>query len=425
VRKSRIERRGISIVLALALVLITAASAQAARPVLVAKYEAATFNVTGTEGTSYLRKSGNNPRFTSAGSLLIMYGTGGVPQTASITVDTTADANRIILPVRGQECSDPAQSSVGHWPHFTVAVDGSEVISTYATRLMWQRATARVDVPAGHHTFTITYDNDLSSQGVCDRNLRVDYIALYRVGTDAPPHPQTVWAPIGSKPLSDAEAASLVTHEPEIRPENAAANNYVPTDAELAAFHTAQDPSRPPVDYNPLSKYVTGRPGLVDPSTDDLIQWAAHKWGIPEDLIRAQMATESWWRQSTLGDRATVSPTAYGQYPPQARIAGTSDVYESMGISQIKWRPDGSLHTGTDPLRWKSVAFNLDFYAATIRFYYDGLCSWCTTGYSAGQEWNSVGAWFNPQPWLNLGQLNYIDRVQGNLADSPWDDPAF
>jgi hypothetical protein len=137
------------------------------------------------------------------------------------------------------------------------------------------------------------------------------------------------------------------------------------------------------------------------------------------------MVIESSWRQSTLGDRATVPPSWYGQYPPQARIAGTSDVYQSMGISQIKWQPDNSLHTGTEPLRWKSVAFNLDFYGATVRYYYDGLCDWCAPGYSAGQDLNSIGAWFNPHPWLNAAQLSYIARVTATLADRTWEDPGF
>jgi hypothetical protein len=381
--------------------------------------------VSGIEGTSYLRKVGtNDPRFTSAGSLLVMFGTDGTPQTASITVDTLAPASRIIVPVRGEMCRDPGRTPPGRWPHFTVSIDGTTVISTFATRLRWHKATARVDVPAGRHTFAVTFDNDFSDPGVCDRNLRVDYLALYGVtGSDPVPFPQTEWAPVGTRPLADSEAAALITHQPETRPENVAANNYRPSDSDLGAFFASTDPSGvTPVRYNPLARYVTGRPGLSDPSTDDLIQWAAHKWGIPEDLMRAQMVTESSWRQSTLGDRASVPPAWYDQYPPQAQIPGTSDVYQSMGIAQVKWRPDNSLHTGTEPLRWKSVAFNLDFYAATVRYYYDGLCSWCTLGYGAGQDWNSVGAWFNPQPWLNSGQLSYVQRVMDNLANRTWED---
>ena len=41
------------------------------------------------------------------------------------------------------------------------------------------------------------------------------------------------------------------------------------------------------VAFNPYYRYVDGRDGLLRPSTDDLIQWAAHKWGIPENWLRA------------------------------------------------------------------------------------------------------------------------------------------
>jgi hypothetical protein len=163
----------------------------------------------------------------------------------------------------------------------------------------------------------------------------------------------------------------------------------------------------------------------VNPSTDDLIQWTAHKWGIPEDWIRAQMAVESWWTQTDLGDRATVSGSWYSLYPTQSRVAGTSDVYQSMAISQVKWRPDGSDDPGTEPLRWKSTAFALDFYAAKIRFFYNGHCSWCANGYAAGQQWNSIGGWYEPYPWGNSGQQGYIAKVQSDLANRVWAQSGF
>jgi hypothetical protein len=240
------------------------------------------------------------------------------------------------------------------------------------------------------------------------------------------PSPQTAWVAPGSKPLSDARAAAQVTPQLETRSANASANDYVPTDAELSAFYSAKNNyGQPVVQWNPLLSYVTGRPGLSHPSTDDLIQWVAHKWGIPEDWIRAEMVTESWWRMSTLGDRTTVSSSWYSMYPPQARVAGTSDVYESLGIAQVRWIPDGSVGAGTEPLRWKSTAFNLDYYAATLRYYYDGLCSWCTSGYGAGQAWNSVGAWFSPYPWNNSGAQSYIHNVQTELANRTWASSGF
>jgi hypothetical protein len=244
--------------------------------------------------------------------------------------------------------------------------------------------------------------------------------------TPATPAPQADWPAVGTNPLSDAQAAALVTHVPETRPNNAAANDYVPSDAELQAFHAALDNMGQRGDVvNPLRAYVTGRTGLGHPSTDDVIQWAAHKWGIPEDWMRAQAVVETYWRQEVLGDRTTVAPALYAQYPPQAQVPGTSDAFQSMGLMQVRWVPDGSLNPGTEPLRWKSTAFNVDVYGAIVRYYYDGLCSWCTAGYAPGQAWNSIGAWFNPYPWINPGAQNYVATVQQRLAERTWASSDF
>jgi hypothetical protein len=240
------------------------------------------------------------------------------------------------------------------------------------------------------------------------------------------PGAQTTWAPPGTPPLSDALAAACVVHQPETRPGNVQYNDYVPTDAQLQAFHSAlRDDGQLADAVVTERKDVSGRPGLTNPSTDDLIQWVAHKWGIPEDWIRAQMTVESWWKQSVLGDRATVSSSWYSLYPPQAQVAGTSDVFESMGISQVKWRPDGSDGPGTEPLRWQSTAFALDLVAARIRWFYNGECSWCAPNYSAGQAWNSIGGWYEPNPWGNSGQASYIAKVQNDLAGRVWAQPGF
>ena len=243
------------------------------------------------------------------------------------------------------------------------------------------------------------------------------------------PGPQTTWAPVGAAPRSDAAAAALVTRRPEIRPGNAAANSYVPGDAELAAFHAAKDSYDEAESYfNPLRRYVTGRPGLAQPSTDDLIQWTAHKWGIPEDIVRAQMAVESWWQQSAMGDLTPESDP--GAFPAFSCPGGGPSCYESLGLAQDRWRPDGSLNPGSEPLRWKSAAFNLDLYGSNIRFYYDGYAAqWgpgmTDNGYTAGQDWMSIGAHFNPYPWNNQGQRDYIAKVKDYLAKRTWEDPDF
>jgi hypothetical protein len=265
-------------------------------------------------------------------------------------------------------------------------------------------------------------------------------------------NPQTSWAacnqnannsnPSTFAPLSDAAAAALVTHQAEIRPYNATAytvsgvhypapNYYAPNATELAAFRSAKDQyGNTPAQENPYNQSVDGQDGMANPSTDDLIQWAAHKWGIPEDWLRAQYVQESQWSQYWLGDRATETAADYPLYPIQSRAPGSStDVYESLGITQEKWHPDGSVGDGTEPLRWKSTAFNIDFQASTLRFYYDNpqgaRSSWGDGSYVPCQQWNSLGGWFSPYPWNNSGQQNYISSVQGQLNNHTWTTSGF
>jgi hypothetical protein len=264
-------------------------------------------------------------------------------------------------------------------------------------------------------------------------------------------HPQLSWArcnrhahngkPSTFQPLSDRAAAAFVTHEPETRPFNAkpysiagkrhpSVNSYVPTAAQLRAFHGSRVKGDETLaKFNPYLEAVDGLDGLRNPSTDDLIQWAAHKWGIPEDWLRAEFSLESSWNSFMLGDEATVSRGWYQRYPVQARVPGSLSVFTSMGITQVKWIPDGSIGAGTEPLRWESTAFNLDYQAAVLRFYYDNpsgtRSSWGDSSYAPCQAWRSLGGWFQPFPWGNSGQASYVANVQQRLREKIWTEPSF
>lgn len=225
--------------------------------------------------------------------------------------------------------------------------------------------------------------------------------------------------------MSDAKAAALVTIEPEIRPNNIGANNYVPSNFELRRFRATKDNFRlTPVQQNPWYARVTGRSHLRNPSTDMLIQWAAQKWGIPENTLRALASFEALWHMDWGGDLTQVPARWYADYPPQAR-SGNGEVWLSMGITQIKWKPDGSVNAGTQRLRWLSTAFNLDYAGATIRYYYDGKCNWCGRGYHAGEPWASVGAWNQPTPWGNSKARWYISKVKQALTAHDWTQPGW
>ena len=233
-------------------------------------------------------------------------------------------------------------------------------------------------------------------------------------------HDVTAWAPPAARPISDAKAAALVTRTPESQPENEAANRYVPSDRQLAAFHAAQRTAAAAGLDNPLPAYVTGRPGIKDPSTDDLIQWVSHKWGIPTAWIRAQLFVESRWQEREHGDLSTVSGAQYAATPVSLRGPRLDQIYASVGIAQVKSLPFATTGTGTEPLRRRSTAFNLDYYAATVRYYFDGYCHWCSAGYRSGEAWPSVGAWDSPQPWGNAVARAYVSAVRSALAAAPW-----
>jgi hypothetical protein len=264
-------------------------------------------------------------------------------------------------------------------------------------------------------------------------------------------HPQSGWVacsanalqggPSTFTPRSDATAAALVTPEPETRPYNdrpyqlngrdyPALNHYVPTSAQLAAFLASKTSLGQTVtQLNPYLRYVDGRDGLHHPTTDDLIQWAAHKWGIPENWLRAQYTEESYWNGFMLGDDDTVASSWIALYPSQARVAGQTAVYESMGLAQVRWAPDGSVDPGTEPLRWESTAFNIDFQAAMVRFYYDNpggtRTAWGDSSYVPCQKWESIGGWNSPYPWHNPEQQLYIGEVQHWLAATQWRTGSF
>jgi hypothetical protein len=264
-------------------------------------------------------------------------------------------------------------------------------------------------------------------------------------------HPQTAWAPCNRnaqngkpstfEPLSDAQAAAFVTPEPETRRYNSlpytirgqrypAPNDDVPTAAQIRTFRDSRTSlGQPLLRFNPYARYVDGHDGMRHPSTDDLIQWAAHKWGIPENWLRSEYVVESYWSQFNMGDDTKVSSWWYRLYPYQSRIARTSNVYQSLGIAQVRWAPDGSLGAGTEPLRWQSTAFNVDEQAATVRLYYDNpnraRSSWGDPTYAPCQKWRSIGGWYRPYVWGNVAQAEYIRSVQESLAGRDWASPSF
>ena len=192
--------------------------------------------------------------------------------------------------------------------------------------------------------------------------------------------------PVGSEPLSDRAAAALVDRSRwEPRPANRNENRRMPTRGELRYFRRHSD--------MPYKRRVTGH---FRGTTDEILQWAAHKHGIAEDVVRAVAVQESWWRMSAIGDDG-----------------------DSFGIMQVR-RP----YHCCPFLARGSTAFNVDYWGAIIRSYYDGRATWLNTvergeRYHAGDLWGSVGVWVSGR-WRTEASLEYIRAVRSHRRARTW-----
>jgi autotransporter family porin len=189
---------------------------------------------------------------------------------------------------------------------------------------------------------------------------------------------------------SDADCAARVRPAGEVRADNATPNH-------TKGFGTP--PNAPAGVYGRVTGNFTG-------TTDEIIQWASCKWGIDEDIVRAQTAIESWWHQSTVGDGG-----------------------QSFGLMQVRqpyW--DWAFNGGNGDAKTSS-AFNMDVALAGRRNCFEGNDTWLNTvergkDYAAGDIWGCVGTWFSGR-WYTADSNTYIGRVQDYLNQRIWTTPDF
>ena len=174
--------------------------------------------------------------------------------------------------------------------------------------------------------------------------------------------------PVGAALPTGAQCAAQVRAATEIRPENSTANN---NRGSRANANTRNDWAG----FNRVDGDFAG-------TTDEIIQWAACKWGIDEDIVRAQIVQESYWYQSANGD------------------AG-----ESWGLGQVRDTAHQSAFQYAVNARTSS-AYNLDYTYASWRACYEGVYTWLNSvervgTYSAGDVWGCVGVWFSGRWYVN------------------------
>jgi hypothetical protein len=226
--------------------------------------------------------------------------------------------------------------------------------------------------------------------------------------------------PPGSALPGDSTCSSQINRSSfEPRVDNYAANHQVPPAAQIANLH----PWNPSIGMDDRSDGLRRRiTGNFTGTTDEILQWAACKWGIDANIIRAEAVTESYWHESQLGD----STTNQSLCPP-----GTwdgSSCYQSYGILQIKYT-----YFQTEwPMSRNDTAFNADFVYGWLRNCYEGWADYLYQrtpvsgypSYHAGDIWGCLGFWFSGS-WYDQGAINYINVTKGHAAQKPWLQPGF
>lgn len=184
-------------------------------------------------------------------------------------------------------------------------------------------------------------------------------------------------------------------------------------------------------------------------TTDEIFQWAACKWGIADNVLRAIAVRESTWYQyeiypsgrcvtdwgcGDMVDHATRATRTYcsaisrkghdyqadygaGLCPETFSIAGV------MSWENPDWGRMRANQNGTFPFNRNSTAFAVDYLAANLRGCYEGWEPWLSgagpVAYKAGDLWGCVGNWYAGE-WRTHRALGYIHRVRRELRHRTW-----
>jgi hypothetical protein len=229
--------------------------------------------------------------------------------------------------------------------------------------------------------------------------------------------PELETLPPGSVLPTDEQCAARVQHRAENKRMNAAYNATTGLQQLGQDFFGGSDRRANTV----IAARVTGN---FTGTTDEVLQWVACKWGIDADIVRAQAAIESWWRQDAKGDWSTDAgrcPSGHG-----LGVDGHPGLCpESWGLLQARYPYHQSAWSGMAD----SSAFNVDTAYAVWRACYEGYELWLNQvergkEYGPGDVWGCVGRWYAGR-WHTPEAENYIGWVKDYLDRRIWEQAYF
>jgi len=237
----------------------------------------------------------------------------------------------------------------------------------------------------------------------------------------------------------------------EPRPDNAGPNHTMPRLARVHAALKARPMSKDGSYRKKWDSWLLPRvTGHYTGTTDEIFQWAACKWGISDNVLRAIAVRESTWYQyevypskrcvidwgcGDMIDQPTAATrtycTAISRYGHdyQADFGGgicpeTFSIAGVMSWQNPDWGKMRDNQNGTFPFNRNSTAFAVDYLAANLRGCYEGWISWLaepgrTPRYSPGDLWGCVGFWYAGE-WKSARANGYISRVKNELHNRTW-----
>lgn len=279
--------------------------------------------------------------------------------------------------------------------------------------------------------------------------------------TDHPPwdgYFETLPAGVWNELPSDEECAERVRHsEWEPRPSNRVPNNTMPDpEAVSAAFAARPRGAHGSYDERWNTWLLQRVSGQHTGTTDENIQWAACKWGLADNLLRAIAAAESTWFHHVV-DPSTglcVNTRGCGDYFTEANAESQVFCREisRYGVDYTEDYPDGlcpktfaivavmswqdpdwgqmkNNQNGTFPFNRDSTAFALDYIGSFLRGCHEGWINWAvktgiTGDYAPGDIWGCVGLWYAGS-WKVPAADEYAGRVRELMNERKWLDPQW
>lgn len=226
--------------------------------------------------------------------------------------------------------------------------------------------------------------------------------------------------PPGAPLPTEQECASQVRRSSwEPRPDNTIANHRVPTEKQIALLTPWNEKIGIDPRANALLLQIKGN---FSGTTDEILEWAACKWGIDENIVRAQAVVESTWHQNTQGDY-----TSDRRYCPPGVWDGAG-CSQSYGLLQIKYYYNQSAW----PMSRDDSAFNAEYALGVIRTCFEGWTTYLNDDtplpgyahYHADDIWGCLGRWYSGS-WYDQDALSYIQKVKTTLTQRRWLEPSF